>query len=54
MPKTKVKSNESSYKARSRRNGGQDRYGQFKDGRQMSSDLIAGHQIWSVERKREV
>jgi hypothetical protein len=45
MPKTK--SNESSYKARQRRNGGADRYGRFREGRQISSDLIAGHVIWS-------
>jgi hypothetical protein len=40
------KSNESSYKARQRRNGGADRYGRFREGRQVTPDLIGGHTLW--------
>jgi hypothetical protein len=40
---------ENSYKARMRRNGGADRYGSFREGRQLSSDVIAGHQLWIVK-----
>jgi hypothetical protein len=44
MPKVKC-----SYKARRARNGGADRYGTFRDGVQRSSDIIAGHLLWSVK-----
>lgn len=44
---------ESSYKARRRRTGGSDRYGTFRDGKQLTSDIIAGHPLWSLKEKKE-
>jgi hypothetical protein len=47
-----TKAVKSNYKARVRRNGGADRYGTFREGRQMSSDIIAGKLLWSVSDKK--
>jgi len=45
----KAKSN---YKARRTRNGGADRYGNFLNGVQRTSDIIAGRQIWVISDKK--
>lgn len=34
------------YKERVAKNGGADRYGQFREGKQISPDSIAGRAIW--------
>jgi len=43
--------NETAYKRRRRVAGGADRYGRFRDGRQLTQDVIAGHLIWSTLEK---
>lgn len=34
------------YRMRVQNNGGRDRYGRFRDGKQISPDSIAGHNFW--------